>query len=124
MGLTQRRKADREAMADQMAAIAQKFGAEVERDAHRLDPSVVYMRLKMPGAYVAFGFCAKADGPNGWGFLGHWVCDKGRKFRAGFASVASFHPHHKATTAADDFDTFAALVQSGLRQVAKGSAFA
>jgi hypothetical protein len=122
--LSQRRKADRKAMADQIEIIAAKFGAEVTRDEDRLTPGEIYMRLKLPGASVQFGFEAAAEGARGWGYLGHWVCEPGRKFRAGFASVQSNYPHHKATTSADTFDVFAALLQSGLRQVSEGRAFA
>lgn len=120
--LSQARKADRLQMADEIAVIAHKFGAQIERDDHRLDPSELFLTIKLPGASVAMGFAAAGEGPRGYGFLGHWVCDQGRLFEPGFANHS--RPHHKATTLADDFGVFAALIQSGLRRVSRGSAFA
>lgn len=120
--LSQRRATDRRLMADQMAAIAAKFGATVERDDHRLDPDELYLCLRLPGASVSMGFKPAAEGAGGWGFLGHWVCDPGYRFDGEFAGHC--RPHHKATTSSDDFYVFAATIQNGLRRVARRSLFA
>lgn len=121
--LSQARAADREAMAARIGEVAAKFGATVERCKVLVDREI-NLRIRLDGAEVNICFSGDAEGPRGWGFLGHWVCAPGRKFRAGFQSVASFYPHHKATTTAAKFDVFAALIQNGLRQVAAGRAFA
>jgi hypothetical protein len=116
IALSQRRKADREAMAKAMTALAAEFGAETTRvDRERS----IYMRITMPGAFVAMGFDADAEGPRGWGYLGHWVCDRGRMFRSGVLG----RPHHKKTTIAGGFTTFSELIRAGLEDVADGSAF-
>lgn len=120
--LSQARKADRIQMADQIEAIAAKFGAHVERDDRRLDPDEIHLCVTLPGASVSMGFQPAAEGPRGWGYLGHWVCEAGYRFNAGFAGHS--RPHHKATTCEDDFDVFAAMIQSGLRRVSKGTVFA
>ncbi|TAL40896.1 MAG: hypothetical protein EPN91_12050 [Salinibacterium sp.] len=120
--LSQKRAADRRLMADEMATIAAKFGAVVERDEYRLDPDELYLCLKLPGASVSMGFKPAAEGSGGWGFLGHWVCDRGYLFDASFAGHS--RPHHKATTSSEDFYVFAATIQNGLRRVAKRSLFA
>ncbi|MDP3610534.1 MAG: hypothetical protein Q8R98_01650 [Rubrivivax sp.] len=121
--LPQKRKADREHMADQLCAIAAKFGAEVERDDHRLDPDEIHLQFRLPGASVSIGLKPAAEGPGGYGFLGHWVCDRGYLFNPDFFSRHP-RPHHKATTYEDDFWVFAAHIQSGLRRLSKGTVFA
>lgn len=120
--LSQTRKADREQMASQIATIAAKFDAALERPDHHLDPHELLLTIKVPGATVTMGFSPEAELPRGWGYLGHWVCEPGFTFCADFCAHA--RPHWKATTAADDFEVFAALIQSGLRRAVKGSLFA
>lgn len=120
--LSQTRAADRNKMADRLAEIAAKFGAEVERDDHRLDPHELYLCIKLPGASVSMGLRPAAEGPRGFGLIGHWVCEPGYLFSTEFSRGA--RPHHKATTFEDDFEVFAALIQSGLRRVSKRTVFA
>lgn len=126
--LSQRRAADRAAMADRMEEIGRKHGAEVERRPGWLNDREILMHLRLPGAYVMFSFEPEAEGPGGWGFLGHWVCERGNRFRTAFnwdcqGSRSSPHPHHKATTYADDFDDFARVIDRALAVVASGGAF-
>jgi hypothetical protein len=108
-------KAKRANAAKTLAEIANKFGASVSTlDGGRtLDVSITYHNE----ASVLIGL--------NWGkddtYLAHWN-SKSRRFRPDFFSVNRYHGM-KSTTYAPDFITLCALVQSGLRQISKGTAF-
>ena len=126
-----RTKAGRAAIVASLLAVADKFGATVER---RDEPAMrgygaetsLMIRLNGVGALIGVSDLHERHGFNGALISWHNTQYPVRYFSKGFncavGDSGSARPHHKATSSAE-WDVLAARLQAGLRHAANNTAF-
>jgi hypothetical protein len=129
---TARNAKGRAAIVASLLAVADKFGATVERrddSAHAGysgPETVLNIRLNGVGALIGVSDLHERHGFNGALISWHNTEYPPRNFTSGFncavGDSGSARPHHKATSSAE-WDLLAARLQAGLRHAFNGTAF-
>ena len=130
--ITARTKAGRAAIVASLVAVADKFGATVERRdesglaGYNGGETSLTIRLNGVGALIGVSDLHERHGFNGALISWHnteYPCRYfSKRFNCAVGDSGSARPHHKATSCAE-WDVLAARLQAGLRHAQAGTAF-
>lgn len=115
------RKADREAYAEKVYAIAARFGASVARTDYRKRLFTLNLTLNGVGCQVDVDGGSKCAA-----YLLSWYSRPARDFNHGFLTAVGDggeFPHYKAVTLEFEQDVALARLRAGLRKAMRGMAF-
>lgn len=120
--LTERRKADREAMAAEIRALATELGATVE-DGYAFDPQEIALEIHHAGgAYLPLDFDGKSCQPDVHVACWNVRSDSAACFSASFGDVNTYH-FRKCQFVARGFASLLAQVRRDLEALNDGSGY-